>query len=130
MNGSIVPDVASEDKELVALSPSDFVRDAARLMKHRQVGSVLIILDNALVGIFTERDLVYRIVAEGLDPDLTPLHEVMTRSPDTIEANSDPVSALRMMQDRGYRHLPITRDGNLIGIVSRRDFFYLENKLK
>lgn len=129
MNKCIVPDIVSEDRELVGLSPSDFVRDAARLMKHRQVGSVLIILDNSLVGIFTERDLVYRIVAEGLDPDLTPLHEVMTSNPDTVDINSDPIVALRMMQDRGYRHLPVTRDGNLIGIVSRRDFFDLEKKL-
>ena len=121
----VIPDVVADNRELVALSPRDYVRDAARLMKHRHVGSVLIIHENKLVGIFTERDIVYRIVAEGLDPDLTPLDDVMTSNPDTIEANSDAITALKTMQKAGYRHLPVTRNGDLIGIVSERDFFGL-----
>ena len=123
MSRTVVPDVVTGDRELVALLPADRVRDAARLMKHRRVGAVLIVDDRKLVGIFTERDLVYRIVADGLDPDLTTLGQVMTANPDTIDASADTMSALKMMQDNGYRHLPVLTDGNLVDIVSRRDFF-------
>lgn len=123
MTRTIVPDVVTGDRELVALLPTDRVRDAARLMKHRRVGAVLIVDNGNLVGIFTERDVVYRIVADGLDPDLTTLDQVMTENPDTIDAGADTMSALKMMQDNGYRHLPVLTDGKLVDIVSRRDFF-------
>ncbi|MEK9947207.1 MAG: CBS domain-containing protein [Alphaproteobacteria bacterium] len=118
----IVPDVVSE-QTLVALTGNDHVRDAARLMKHRRVGSVLVMDGDALEGIFTERDMVYRVVAEGLDPDLTPLSQVMTANPDTIDAGATALDALRAMNERGYRHLPVMDEGRVIGVVSTRDFY-------
>lgn len=118
----IVPDVISE-QTLVSLTANDHVRDAARLMKHRRVGSVLVMNDDDLEGIFTERDMVYRVVADGLDPDLTLLATVMTANPDTIDANATALDALRLMNERGYRHLPVMDEGRVVGIVSRRDFF-------
>jgi CBS domain-containing protein len=119
----IVPDVVRSQK-LVYIGPTDFVRDAARLMRHRRVGSVLIMEDDKLLGIFTERDIVYRVVAEGLDPDLTPLAAVMTKNPDTIEAKATALDALKRMHERGFRHLPVIDDkGRVVGIVSRRDFY-------
>ena len=118
----IVPDVIA-DQTLVALTAGDHVRDAARLMKHRHVGSVLVMDGDVLEGIFTERDMVYRVVADGLDPDMTPLAKVMTPDPDTIDAGATALEALRTMNARGYRHLPVMQNGRVVGIVSSRDFY-------
>ncbi|MBM3502580.1 MAG: CBS domain-containing protein [Alphaproteobacteria bacterium] len=123
MSRRIVPDVVRNQK-IVSLSPADFVRDAARMMRHRHVGSVLVMEGDRLVGIFTERDIVYRVVSEGRDPDLTPLAQVMTKDPDAIEDKATALEALRRMHERGYRHLPVVDGrGRVVGIVSQRDFF-------
>ena len=71
-------------------------------------------------------DMAYRVVAEGLDPDKTTLAEVMTTNPDTVSRDSAAIEALRMMQDGGYRHLPVVDGDKVIGVVSRRDFFGTE----
>jgi CBS domain-containing protein len=98
------------------------VREAAICMSERQVGAVLVTRDGALEGIFTERDLLHRVVAPGRDPNGTRLVEVMTKNPDTIEADDYAIEALSRMSERGYRHLPVLDNGRLVGIVSRRDF--------
>ena len=118
----LVRDVVS-DQTLVALTGADHVRDAARLMKHRRVGSVLVMNKDVLEGIFTERDMVYRVVADGLDPDMTPLSKVMTANPDTIDASASALDALKAMNERGYRHLPVMDEGRIVGVVSTRDFY-------
>jgi len=125
MTRRVIPDVV-RDQELLELSSQATVREAADRMRLRHVGAVLITKDGQLDGIFTERDMVYRVVAEGRDPERTPLAEVMTRNPDTIRPDTMAIDALRRMQDGGYRHLPVIDRGRLVGIVSRRDFFGLE----
>jgi CBS domain-containing protein len=117
----IVPDVVS-NQELLELPPSASVRGAAQAMRERHVGAVLVTADGRLAGIFTERDMVNRVVAEGRDPDHTTLAQVMTESPDTIAPTATAIEALRRMNDGGYRHLPVVDRGRLVGIVSRRDF--------
>jgi CBS domain-containing protein len=117
----IVPDVVS-NQQLLQLPPTATVRGAARAMCDRHVGAVLVTMDGQLEGIFTERDMVNRVVAEGRDPDHTTLAEVMTAAPDTIAPGATAIEALRRMDDGGYRHLPIVDRGRLVGIVSRRDF--------
>jgi CBS domain-containing protein len=121
MERRIVPDVIGQ-QQLVMLPSSATVREAAICMSDRQVGAVLITRDGALEGIFTERDLLHRVVAPGRDPDATRLVEVMTKNPDTIEHDDYAIEALSLMSERGYRHLPVLDNGRLVGIVSRRDF--------
>jgi CBS domain-containing protein len=121
MERRIVPDVIGQ-QQLVMLPSSATVREAAISMSERQVGAVLITHNGALEGIFTERDLLQRVVAPGRDPDHTRLAEVMTKNPDTIEADDYAIEALSRMSERGYRHLPVLDNGRLVGIVSRRDF--------
>jgi CBS domain-containing protein len=117
----IIPDVV-HDPQPVHSRASVSVREAARLMRARNVGSVLIIEDGRLEGIFTERDVVHRVVAAGRDPDGTLLGEVMTRNPDTVSPDTTALDALRRMQDGGYRHLPVVENGEVVAVVSRRDF--------
>lgn len=122
MRRKIVPDVVHGQK-LAKLPGSATVRKAARLMAAHSVGSVLIMRGNQLEGIFTERDMVHRVVALGLDPDRTLLHTVMTKDPHTIDPGASPIEALRRMHDGGFRHLPVVDNGRLVAIVSRRDFY-------
>jgi len=121
----IVPDVI-DNQQLLQLPPTASVRAAAQAMRERKVGAVLVGENLILDGIFTERDMVNRVVAEGRDPDSTTLAEVMTANPDTIAPQATAIDALRRMQDGGYRHLPVVERGRLVGIVSRRDFFGME----
>jgi CBS domain-containing protein len=117
----VVPDVVS-NQQLLELPPTATVRSAALAMRERHVGAVLVTTEGHLNGIFTERDMVNRVVAESRDPDQTTLAEVMTANPDTIAPTTTAIDALRLMNDGGYRHLPIVEQGRVVGIVSRRDF--------
>jgi CBS domain-containing protein len=117
----VVPDIVN-NQQLLELPPTATVRTAALAMRERHVGAVLVTTDGHLDGIFTERDMVNRVVAEGRDPDRTTLAEVMTADPDTIAPTTTAIEALRLMNDGGYRHLPIVERGRVVGIVSRRDF--------
>jgi CBS domain-containing protein len=96
-------------------------------MRDRRVGAVLVTEDDhCLVGIFTGRDAVHRVLAEGKNAAHTTLGDVMTRQPDTIPSGKIAIEALRLMEDGRYRHLPIVDDGRVVGIVSRFDFSGME----
>ena len=121
----VIPDVVN-DQKLVTLSPKATVREAARKMAASNVRSVLVVARGKLEGIFTGTDLINRVVAPGLDPDTTPLAEVMTVGPEAIPPDSSAIEALRKMQSGRYRHLPVVEGGKLCGILSRRDFLGFE----
>ncbi|HET6469491.1 MAG TPA: CBS domain-containing protein [Geminicoccaceae bacterium] len=107
--------------EIVTAPARETVRTAARAMAAHRCGSVLVVDDDQLVGIFTERDAISRVLAAGRDPDRTPLGEVMTAEPDTIDAAAPVKEAIRRMDEFGYRHLPVMERGRLAGVISSRD---------
>jgi CBS domain-containing protein len=109
-----------ERRKLVLATPRVSVAKAARMMKKSKVGAVLIVDKGRLVGIFTERDAVYRVMALGLEPEETLLGKVMTRDPKTVEPNETFGYALLLMHENGFRHVPVVRDGRPIGVVSAR----------
>ena len=90
-------------------------------MVQRNIGAVPVIHNGKLVGIFSERDLMRRVVAEGRDPRSTCMAEVMTDDPMTISTNENLENCMTLMRRHGFRHLPVCRDGQLVGIVSLRD---------
>lgn len=123
MHKCIVPDIIGGKQTLLTLGADVSVRQAAKLMAERHIGAVLITADGRLEGIFTERDVLNKIVAPGRDPEAVKLAEVMTRNPDTVSPDASALDTLIRMQTKGYRHVPVVDDGELIGIVSVRDLF-------
>mgnify|MGYP002682623083 FL=1 len=97
------------------------VTEAARLMRDRNVGAVMVVDGSKLTGVFTERDALFRVLAVGRDPASTPVTDVMTKSPQTIHPDKPFVEALRMMLEGGFRNVPIVEDGRVLGMVSVRD---------
>lgn len=98
------------------------VCEAALLMKKKSVGAVMVVKDNGhLTGIFTERDAVFRVLAEGRDPKTTRLADVMTPHPQTIAPDKPFAYALLMMYESSFRHVPVVENGKPVGMVSARD---------
>ena len=122
MKKRIIPDVIGK-QELVLVSGETTVRDAAKLMASRRIGAVMIGEGQTLLGIFTERDLMNKVVAPGRDPNTVKLSDVMTAKPDTIKPEETAGDALQRMQKGGYRHLPVVENGRLVGMVSVRDIY-------
>ena len=100
--------------------PTITVRKAAKTMAEKNAGAVLVIDRNKLVGIFTERDIVFRVVAPGLDPATTRVVDVMTPNPYVVAPDKPFGFALLVMHERGFRHMPVVQDGKVIGLVSAR----------
>ena len=114
-------------REPVALPPGATVQEAARTMRDRRVGAVLVTdAGGALLGIFTGRDAVCRMLAENRDPARTALAEAMTPAQETVGPRLKAIEALRLMRDCGVRHLPVVDGTRLLGVVSRGDFRGLE----
>ena len=107
-------------RKVLKASPGTLVSKAAKLMADKNVGAVMVVEDKRLVGIFTERDIVFRVVARGLDAQMTRLADVMTPAPDTVDPDKPFGYALLVMHERGFRHLPVIQDGKIVGIVSSR----------
>ena len=107
----------------VIMTKAASVQAACGRMRDTQAGSVLVTSDTGrLVGIFTGRDAVGRVLAEGRDAATTTLAQVMTPNPTTLSPDQTAIDALRLMWDAGFRHVPLVRDGKILGIVSRGDF--------
>ncbi|MBI4192648.1 MAG: CBS domain-containing protein [Betaproteobacteria bacterium] len=112
-----------EDQEPLTTPAKTTVVEAARLMKQNEVGAVMVVEDGKLVGIFTERDALYKVIAEDRIARTTRLAEVMTRNPRTIHPDKPFGDALHLMHVSGFRHVPVVEDGRPIGMVSARDAF-------
>lgn len=111
----------------VTLPGSATVQHACQRMRDESVGAVMVLSEaGALEGIFTGRDAV-RLLAEGRNAAHTRLEQVMTRNPATMAPHHGALDALRLMHDGGFRHVPVTQEGRVVGIVSRGDFRAIEH---
>jgi CBS domain-containing protein len=97
------------------------VLETVRTMVERNIGAVPVLHNGKLVGIFSERDLMKRVVAEGLDPRSTCLAEAMTDDPLTVNMHEDLENCMALMRRHNFRHLPVCHEGQLVGMVSLRD---------
>ncbi len=110
-----------DPRKLILVPGSMTVREAARLMKTKHYGAVLVTEGDELLGIFTERDAVFRVIAAGLDPETTQLVGVMTKEPKTITPDKTFGHAMLMMHEGGFRHVPVVDEGKLVGMLSSRN---------
>ena len=110
-----------EQQEVITAPESMTVDAAARLMREKKAGAILIVNEGRLVGIFTERDALFRVVAEGRDAKTTRLAEVMTRNPRTIHPDKPFPEALQIMHDGSFRNVPVVENGRPVGLISASD---------
>ncbi len=109
-------------KHVTSLGPMATVRDAACLMTRANCGSVLIMEPpDSILGILTERDLMTRVLARGLDPDATSVRSVMTPNPICVTPETLVSDAVVLMLERGFRHLPLVSGKKILGVFSVRD---------
>ncbi len=119
MYAARISEVMDRKRRIVAARDTSVSR-AAKLMAKKNVGAIMVVDDKRLVGIFTERDAVFRVIAEGRDPRATRLDEVMTPQPATVTPDETFGKALLLMYEGGFRHVPVVKNGEPVGIVSSR----------
>ncbi len=112
--------------KIVRIGGDASVGEACRAMTENRVGAILVMDGETLEGIFTERDALNRVLAEGRDPETTRVSEVMTRDPVTLAPDAAAIDALRLMSEIGFRHLPIIENNRVYGVISIRDFIGAE----
>ncbi len=116
-----------EGQTVISALADTSVRAAAIAMANSKVGAIVVVDDKGqLAGLFTERDVLNRVVAKGLDPDNTPLSAVMTSQLQTAAPDKPLSHALHMMFEGGFRHVPVVENGRPIGMVSARNALGLE----
>lgn len=108
-------------QQLLAVNRQDTALDAARLMTRQHVGAVLVLEDDELLGLFSERDLMSRVISAGLLPEATLIEQVMTVNPVVVDSDTTAEECLRLMNKIRCRHLPVMAEGKPVGMVSIRD---------
>jgi CBS domain-containing protein len=106
--------------EVLTIESEATLGAAARQMWNRSVGAAVVVEDDKIVGIFTERDLL-RAIADSRHPDQGQVQSYMTADPVTLPSDHSPSEAARIMTERRFRHIPVVDEGELVGIVSIRD---------
>ncbi len=121
MNTSISTLLERKGPEVFSLPPDTTVAEAAREMDRHRVGAILVLEAGRIAGIFTERDVLSRVVAAGVDPKTTPIKSVMTRDPITVASSTTVEEVMEIFTNKRFRHLPVVDDGRLVGLVSIGD---------
>jgi CBS domain-containing protein len=120
------------NKELFYVEETDTVAGAARRMEELQCGAILVLREGELRGVFSERDLMRRVVLEHRDPEVTRVGDVMSTNVKSIDERASLEEAMEAMTNHGCRHLPVVRDGRVVSFLSMRDLMHFElaNKIE
>jgi CBS domain-containing protein len=110
-----------KDRRTYSVDADQTVLEVARFMVEHNIGAVPVLRNGALVGIFSERDIMSRVVAGARSPGITKVSEVMTSNPRVVGSDESVENCLFMMREYGFRHLPICDGKTLKGVVSLRD---------
>ena len=113
-------------RELFSVEEHESVAEVARKMADLHVGAILVFNGIQLRGVFSERDLMKRVVVEHCDPESTPVGSVMTTDIATIEESATLEEAMELMHSNNCRHLPVTQDGGVVAFLSMRDVMNFE----
>lgn len=118
--------MATRIREIMTKNPEildvqSTILDAARIMRDKNIGDVLVRDEDGLCGIVTDRDLVVRAVAEGMDPSTTTLDEVCSEEVVQLDPDDTVEDAIRLMREKHVRRIPVTEENEIIGVVSLGD---------
>ena len=116
-----------EGQILTVIEPGWTVRTAAERMSERNIGAAAVVKEGALAGVFSERDIMTRVVAKGLNPDATSVDAVMTKEILVAGPEENVDAALQKMHSIGSRHLPVVSEGKLVGFISIRDLLEVDD---
>ncbi len=108
-------------RDVITVTGEETVLQASKIMRDNRIGAVIVAEDERPIGIFTERDLLNKIVADGLDPAKILVKQFMTTNPITVDASEPIDKVFATLADARFRHLPITDQGKLVGIISMTD---------
>ena len=108
-------------QEVISVDPAASVLEAARMMNEHHIGSLVVLEGDRLQGIFTERDVMRRIVAEGKNPDTTPVRDVMTHPVACAAPHTAYTELCTVMREERIRHLPVVEDDKVLGMISIGD---------
>ena len=110
-------------REVLTLSSENTISEAVQIMSQHNVGSLVVSEHGKIAGIFTERDLMRRVIGHGIDPKKIPLGEVMTRKVEIVQASDNAILLLEKMCDNNFRHLPVLDGEKLVGMISLKHFY-------
>lgn len=113
-------------RQTLSANSHDTVLRAAQFMVEHNIGAVPVLKDGQLEGIFSERDIMKRVLVEGRDPAKTPVSDVMTRDPLVVSPDEKIEHCLKIMKQHGFRHLPVCNGRKLEGFLSLRDLLLHE----
>ncbi len=118
---TLLNEIFEEGKAIHSVGPDTPVTECVRLMTSGKIGALIVMDGERLIGIFTERDALNKVLAGGLDPGNTKVSEVMTKDPYCIRPTTTVGDAMKLITKRRFRHLPIVDNGKVLAIVSSGD---------
>lgn len=121
MYGYITSVIAEKGRQVYTIRKNASVAEAVHEMNTKGIGALLVVEDNRAVGIFTERDVLRRVVDADRDPTALKVGEVMTRNPVTIDCGDHVQQAMGIMTERRFRHLPVMENGEIVAMLSIGD---------
>ena len=128
---SLIKDVlAKKGSEVATIFPQATVMEAADLMSKQRIGALCVVEGESLAGVFTERDILNRVVSAGLDPGATRVADVMTSDVMTCGPEGDTGDCAAVMSHKHLRHLPVVDGGKLVGLISAGDLMAMEMSKK
>lgn len=121
METSLTELLKHKGSEVYSIAPKATVEAAAKLMRERHIGAVLVMTDEKLVGILTERDILNKVVAEGGRPKNVSVQDIMTAEVIVIEPKRTVRDAMQVVTEKKLRHLPVVEDDHIVGMLSGGD---------
>ena len=113
-----------ENQRVLTVRSDQSVSEAAAILAANNIGVLPVLADGRLAGILSERDIIQRVVVVGADPRTTTVEATMTKNTITVDSAETPNRALELMKQNNCRHLPVLRDGQLVGVISLRDLLH------
>lgn len=119
-------------KRFISFNENSSVKDIAKKMGKYDLGCAIIVRKNKPIGIITERDMVKRVVAKNLDVNKTKAKEIMTNPVESIDPNANIYYVAKIMNEKGYKRYPVTKNGKFIGLVTQTDLvnYFREQRRK